>query len=425
MAFGAAMLATSLQAAQAPKNVILFIGDGMGPAYTTAFRYYQADSQVDRVSDTVFDRLMTGSASTFPHDDTVVTDSAAAATALATGTKSYNGAVGVDAEKQPLDSMLVRAKSLGWHTGVIATSQVTHATPASFVAHAHSRRDYQVIAEQFYSRRLKPDQPLVDLILGGGQSYFPMETDQLGDRMVRWGYQYQDKLEGLDKLTRLPVLGLFAPKGFPYAIDSDQPKRLSLMVEAGLRLLGGSDTPFFLMVEGSQIDWCGHGNDIACAMREMEDFAEALELAERFARDRGDTLVVFTADHSTGGLTLGAAGEYRWEAGPVKQVTASLPVLTQALLNQPAEAMTTILEQHVAFNFTPEEVQRLASVSAEESRLYTELMEMISARSFSGWTTTGHDAIDVPLGAIGPGAEKFVGHLDNTEISNTLQQMIR
>ncbi|WP_417348683.1 alkaline phosphatase [Ferrimonas sp.] len=425
MAFGVALLAASAQAVDAPKNVIFFIGDGMGPAYTTAYRYYQADSKVSQVSETVFDRLLSGSASTFPHDDTVVTDSAAGATALATGTKSYNGAVGVDEHKQPLDSMLVQAKSLGWHTGVIATSHVTHATPASFVAHAHSRKNYQEIAEQFYSRRLNQDQPLVDLILGGGQRYFPMEPNQLGQRMVNWGYQYADTLSQVDSLTRLPALGLFAPKQLPYAIDSDRPKRLSTMVTAGLRLLSQSDTPFFLMVEGSLIDWCGHDNDIACAMKEMEDFAGAIEVAEAFAQERGDTLILFTADHSTGGLTLGADGEYRWEAQTVKQVKASLRTITDALLNQAPEQFPPILARYVGFELTQDELNELTQVSKEEEALRWKLASILSAHSYTGWTTSGHTAVDVPLGAMGPGSEQFRGHLDNTEIAEALKQMIR
>ncbi|BDY05107.1 alkaline phosphatase [Ferrimonas sp. YFM] len=425
MAFGVALMAGSAQAAEVPKNVIFFIGDGMGPAYTTAYRYYQADSQVSQVTDTVFDRLLIGSASTFPHDETVVTDSAAGATALATGTKSYNGAIGVDAHKQPLDSMLVQAKSMGWHTGVIATSHVNHATPASFVAHADSRRNYQEIAEQFYSRRLKEDQPLVDLILGGGQRYFPMEQDQLGSKMVNWGYQYADKLTQLDSLTRLPALGLFAPKQLPYAVDSDQPKRLSAMVSTGLRLLSQSDTPFFLMVEGSLIDWCGHDNDIACAMKEMADFAGALEVAEAFAQERGDTLVVFTADHSTGGLTLGAGGEYRWEAEQVKQTGASLRTITDALLNQPQEQFPQILARFLGFELTQGELGELAKVSKEEEALRWKLASILSGHSYTGWTTSGHTAVDVPLGAMGPGSERFRGHLDNTEIAKALKQMIR
>lgn len=425
MAFGVALLAVSAQAAETPKNVIFFIGDGMGPAYTSAFRYYLANSEASQVSETVFDRLHTGSASTFPHDETVVTDSAAGATALATGTKSYNGAVGVDEHKHPLDSMLVQAKSLGWHTGVIATSHVNHATPASFVAHAESRRNYQEIANQFYTRRLKENQPLVDLILGGGQHYFPMEPGELGDKMVNWGYQYADKLSQLDSLTRLPALGLFAPKQLPYAVDSDQPQRLGTMVGAGLRLLGQSDTPFFLMVEGSLIDWCGHDNDIACAMREMGDFAGAIEVAEAFARERGDTLVVFTADHSTGGLTLGADGEYRWEAERVKQTRASLRTITEALLNQPATQFPPILADYLGFELTEAELAQLAELSNEEEALRWKLAGILSRHSFTGWTTSGHDAIDVPLGAYGPGSERFSGHLDNTEIAEALKQMIR
>ncbi|WP_028112704.1 alkaline phosphatase [Ferrimonas kyonanensis] len=425
-ALALAMLSASASAAPTlPKNVIFFIGDGMGPAYTTAYRYYQADSEVGQVAPTVFDRLMLGSASTFPHDDTVVTDSAASATALATGVKSYNGAIGVDEHKQPLDSMLVEAKRLGWQTGIVSTSQVNHATPASFVAHAELRSQYDLIAEQFYSRRLQENQPLVDVILGGGQKYFPMDDGGLGQSMLEWGYQYTDSLTQLDSLNRTPAMGLFADKGLEYAIDSDQPHRLSAMVSTALRLFEGSQQPFFMLVEGSEIDWCGHGNDIACAMKEMDDFAKALEVAETYAKRHGDTLVVFTADHSTGGLTLGNNGEYQWDAKVVKQVNASLPIISKAIINQSAAEMAKTLTQYVEFAFTEQELARLASLNQDNEALYWALSEIISDRSFTGWTTSGHDAIDVPVGAIGPQSQRFIGHHDNIDLSKQLTEIIQ
>ncbi|USD39505.1 alkaline phosphatase [Ferrimonas sp. SCSIO 43195] len=425
-ALALAMLSASASAAPTlPKNVIFFIGDGMGPAYTTAYRYYQADSEVGQVAPTVFDRLMLGSASTFPHDDTVVTDSAASATALATGVKSYNGAIGVDEHKQPLDSMLVEAKRLGWQTGIVSTSQVNHATPASFVAHAELRSQYDLIAEQFYSRRLQENQPLVDVILGGGQKYFPMGDGGLGQSMLEWGYQYTDSLTTLDSLTRTPAMGLFADKGLEYAIDSNQPHRLSAMVSTALRLFEGSQQPFFMLVEGSEIDWCGHGNDIACAMKEMDDFAKALEVAETYAKRHGDTLVVFTADHSTGGLTLGNNGEYQWDAKVVKQVNASLPIISKAIINQSAAEMAKTLTQYVEFAFTEQELARLASLNQDNEALYWALSEIISDRSFTGWTTSGHDAIDVPVGAMGPQSQRFIGHHDNIDLSKQLTEIIQ
>lgn len=416
-------LASMSAMADAPKNIIFFIGDGMGPAYTSAYRYYVADSDVDRVKPTVFDRLLAGSASTFPHDDTVVTDSAASATALATGVKSYNGAIGVDVDKSPLDSVLVKAKQAGWQTGVISTSQVNHATPASFVAHAQSRKDYQEIAEQFYSRRID-GKPLVDVILGGGQKYFSLEEQGLGSKMVDWGYQYVRSFDALPELTQTPAMGLFADVGLDYAIDAEQPLRLSKMLDTALRLFENKSDPFFLMVEGSQIDWCGHGNDIACAMAEMTDFAAALELAEAYAKRHGDTLVVYTADHSTGGLTLGNKGNYRWDAKVVKQVDASLMVINESIEGLSGDALTKALAKNIAFEFSDNERFALESLKNHSDSRYWLLVEFVSRRSHTGWTTKGHDAIDVPVGAIGPMSDKFVGYHDNIELGQSLIDLV-
>ena len=138
----------------APKNIIYMIGDGMGPAYTTAYRYYKDDKKTKVVEQTIFDQLLTGMAKTSPDDDTIVTDSAAGATALATATKTYNGAVAVDTNKKPLKTMLQLAKSKSLTTALVATSQINHATPASFVAHNESRRNYNEIANDFIDHKI-------------------------------------------------------------------------------------------------------------------------------------------------------------------------------------------------------------------------------------------------------------------------------
>ncbi len=150
-----------------PKNIVIMIGDGMGPAYTSAFRYYKDNPDTQEIEQTVFDRLLVGASSTYPaRVSGYVTDSAASATALATGVKSYNGAISVDINKQPIPTIMEKAKSRGLATGIAVTSQINHATPAAFLSHNESRRNYDELAVSY----LKTD---ADVMLGGGQRYFP------------------------------------------------------------------------------------------------------------------------------------------------------------------------------------------------------------------------------------------------------------
>src|SRR5690606_16801796 len=136
------------------------------------------------------------------------------------------------------------------------------------------------------------------------------------------GYRYAETFAGLENLTQAPALALLAPSGLPHAIDSKPDDRLAVMTRKALDLMP-KNRPFFMLVEASQIDWCGHANDIACAMAEMADAEAALEVIKDYVDSHANTLVVVTADHSTGGLSMGADGEYAWRAEVVKKIQAS------------------------------------------------------------------------------------------------------
>lgn len=163
-----------------PKNIIIMIGDGMGPAYTSAYRLYKDDPDTEEVEETVFNRLLVGSASTFPaRESGYITDSAAAATALSSGIKTYNGAIGVDLKHQPVPTLLERAHRAGLATGVTVTSQVNHATPAAFLSHNISRKHYDELAQSYLDTG-------ASVILGGGQRYFPLAcVNNLPSRIIK------------------------------------------------------------------------------------------------------------------------------------------------------------------------------------------------------------------------------------------------
>ncbi|CCQ10631.1 Alkaline phosphatase [Pseudoalteromonas luteoviolacea B = ATCC 29581] len=418
----AATIFIPLSATAAPKNIIYMIGDGMGPAYTTAYRYYLDDPKTKVVDPTVFDALLKGMAHTYPDDDTVVTDSAAGATALATGTKSYNGAIAVDSHKKPLTTMLELAKAHGKTTALVATSQINHATPASFAAHNESRRNYDEIANDYIDNKIN-GKLAVDLLLGGGTRYFIREDRNLVTEFKSAGYQYIQEFEKLDSLNGLPAIGLFADIAFPYAIDSNS-ERLGKMTEKSLKLLDKqNENGFFVMIEGSQIDWCGHSNDIACAMHEMVDFANAIKVAKQYVDANPDTLLVITADHSTGGLTLGANGEYKWLADKVKQVHASTDTITKALVS--AKDLSTSWSNFVDFPLSEEQINTLESAKkSSEQALNKAIKRILNDTTYSGWTTSGHTAVDVQIFAHGNGANEFIGSHNNTAIADKLIHFI-
>ncbi|RTR34719.1 alkaline phosphatase [Shewanella atlantica] len=418
-----------------PRNIIYLIGDGMGPAYTSAYRYYSDKPDTKAVERTIFDELLVGMASTYPDDDTYVTDSAAAATALATSTKSYNGAIAVDHQHHALPTLLEIAKQKGKTTAVVVTSQINHATPASFLAHNESRGNYDAIADSYLTNLIK-GKPVADLMLGGGTKYFIREQRNLTSEFEALGYHYIDRLVQLDDVETLPALGLFSPSGLPAALGSDDPLRLTTMTDSALRLLSSQSDPFVIMIEGSQIDWCGHSNDIVCAMTEMHDFANTLERVKRYIDNHPDTLLIATADHSTGGLTLGKKGVYQWKGKQLQLITmlpeeiADKLIATPKILDKP-NSFNRFWTDHIGITQPVEaqdelRQQLLANLQQEKAKdkVETLIKSAIDTLTHTGWTTSGHDGIDVQIFAYGRGSHYFAGHMDNTEIAANLIEMI-
>ncbi len=421
-----------------PKNIIMVISDGMGPAYTTAYRYYNDDPSTEAIEETIFDRIVIGSASTYPVPSIsgIVTDSAAAATALSTGTKSYNGAIGVDANKQPLETVLEFAKKQGKKTGIVVTSQINHATPAAYLTHNESRKNYNEIADSYIDNGIK-----ADVYLGGGWRYFIREDRDLVNEFKEEKFQYVDTYEQLSSINKAsPVLGLFGDSGLPWSLDDTNKHRLSLMTKAAIEQLN-NDNGYFLLVEASQVDWAGHSNDIANAMHEMADLDITMQYLENYVKQNPDTLVILTADHSTGGLTIGANGVYEWHPEILRTMTKSPSTIADILSNSDItqELATNLLN----FNVTTEETQQLQATkyqtiealadyqnnktpSAKKKKpnvqkaIYVSLKKIIDTRTNTGWTSGGHTAVDVPVHAMGPSKNEFIGKIDNTDIAKTI-----
>lgn len=423
-----------------PSNVIMVIGDGMGPAYTSAYRYFKDDPSTDIVEETVFDRHLTGLSSTYPAPVSgIVTDSAASATALSAGVKSYNGAIGIDVNKKEVQTVLEWAKLQGKKTGIVVTSQINHATPAAYLAHNESRKNYNAIADSYIDDGIK-----ADLYLGGGWKYFIREDRNLVDEFKQYGFHYLDSYQGLASLPNdKPVLGLFADVGLPWALDDSDKHRLSSMTKAGIHHLvnlqkhdNAADNGFFMLIEASQIDWAGHGNDISDAMAEMDDLAKTVEYLEHFVEHHPDTLVIVTADHSTGGFTLAANGKYEWNADNLRTMQHSVNHIAKQLTANKINADYA----NILFNFelSKDELNLLISAksalhldnskniyqnkntSASELALIKSVKGIMDKRTNSGWTSGGHTAIDVPVFAFGKQSELFNGSQDNTDIAKKI-----
>lgn len=295
----AVMMCVPAGAGQAPKNIILMIGDGMGFGQVTLARLSLDESSaplsMDSMRYTAF--VKTHSA------DATVTDSAAAASACATGFKTNNGMISTLPDGTPADTILEIAKILGKSTGLVTTTAITHATPAAFGAHVKSRKSEADIAGQLLANR-------IDVLLGGGRMFFVPKSQEQSKRederdllaeAKSFGYAVVDSRDGMLSVKGTKLLGLFEMGAL--SISSAQPS-LAEMTARGIEILSKDDEGFFLMVEGGQIDWACHRSDGPGTVKQMFDFDAAIGKALDFARKHADTLVVVTGDHETGALAI-------------------------------------------------------------------------------------------------------------------------
>lgn len=220
------------------------------------------------------------------------------------------------------------------------------------------------------------------------------------------------------------VLGLFADGGLPKKIDrtKDIPS-LKDMTNTAIKKLSKDKDGFFLMVEGSQIDWAGHDNDIVGAMSEMDDFEQAYKAAIDFAKKDKHTLVVATADHSTGGYSIGADGIYNWFSEPIKAAKRTPDFMAEKIADgaDVEKTLKTYIDQK-KLALTESEIQSVkkAAKSKEVLEIDNAIEEIFNKRSHTGWTTGGHTGEDVPVYAYGPSSETFAGQIDNTQIAKNV-----
>ncbi len=284
------LLAVALFAQKQPKNVVFIIGDGMGLAHIYAGMVSNGNKlQLERFKNIGFSKTYSSSHFT--------TDSGAGGTALSSGIKTRNGMIGMNPDSTASESILEVAEKNGLSTGMVVACDVTHATPASYIAHQVSRKMTEEIASDY----LKTD---IDVFIGGGRKNFENRTDNrsITNELKEKGYNVAYTLDEVKKITTGKLAGLLYNEHPPY-----MPDRGELLPEASMAaidILDNNKKGFFMMIEGSQIDWAGHDNNGAQIAKEVLDLDKTIGKVLDFAEKNKNTLVIVTADHETGGFTI-------------------------------------------------------------------------------------------------------------------------
>ena len=273
----------------ASTSIILMIADGAGLSQITA-AIYKNENKSHLESFKVVGLQKTHAV------NSLITDSAASGTAMACGIKSVNGAIGVDIENKPYESILKICEKKGYNSGMIVTSSIVHATPASFYANVFSRSEYQEIAFQLSKSE-------VDFFIGGGEKHFIKRNDKknLISEMKDW--DFVNNLDEFDSSTTKKI-GYFISYDEPLSLNEGRKPLLDIGLNSMLKKLNSREEPFFLLVEGSQVDWGGHDNDLEYVTSEYIEFDRAIGVALKFIDENPNTLLVVTADHETGGLGI-------------------------------------------------------------------------------------------------------------------------
>jgi alkaline phosphatase len=272
-------------------NVILLIGDGMGLVQAYSTYTYNGDS-LNMFKFPIVGLLKTSSFSDY------ITDSGAGGTAIACGVKTYNGAIGVNSDTIPAKNLVELSMELGMKAAVISSSSITHATPAAFLSHNKTRKDDEGIAKDISKSG-------ADIIIGGGRKYFINRSDSLNliDSMTNEGYGFIKNISEISDVNN-KILCLTEEMHNPFVIEG-RGNLLAEGLQKSLSILSkDSRGGFFIMLEGSQIDWGGHANDAEKIITETLDFDEAVGVALEYAKKNANTLVIVTADHETGGMTI-------------------------------------------------------------------------------------------------------------------------
>jgi len=428
----AACASSTTSPVETPRNVIFLLGDGMGFAHVKAYRMYADDPSTDIVEPLPMDALQVGSVSTDSirlncdstetnciRDPHGFTDSASSATAYATGHDTVVGRLSMNLSGEAITTILEGGCVRGKSSGLVATSALTHASPAAFGAHVANRGQAADIADQYFDSRLE-GRPMIDVLLGGGLDNMQREDRDLVSEYRQDGYEVALNRSELLTMQGDQLLGLFSPGGMPNAWDRDEETpSLAEMTRVALKSLDQNPKGFFLMVEGSEIDWASHDNSIVGVISEMEDFIEAVQVVLDFARNNQDTLVIITADHETGGMSIGRDNIYHWDSQPLHGVK-STPAAMAAGFMAGEEPLSAFIAENVQFELSEAEIEALDATPRDKAAARDAIIDLFNKRTLTGWSTTGHTGVDVPLYVYGPGSKRFYGVMQNEDVGRVL-----
>lgn len=456
---------------QEAKYVFFFIGDGMGAAHLNAAERYLAsiEGETGIVKLNLNQTKYTGSATTYSQDH-YITDSGAAVTALASGKKTNNSTLSMDSEHRfPYKTIAEHSKDKGMKVGIISSVSIDHATPAGYYAHQASRANYYEIAKELALSDF-------DFFAGGGLRYISdpkgIDSTNVIELAKENDYLYLNSATAFKFLEPRggKVLFIHPDKGndnaMPFSIDASETSiSLADITAKAIKMLDNEDG-FFIMVEGGKIDWACHRNDAATFIHDVIAFDKAVKVAlDFYEKNKENTLIIVTADHECGGLTLGTAGgDQDLELSKLQWQTNSFAILTEEYreLKKDIELLMGLdsmkIDSSWAFSFIYEktglgdaskgleldraEVLELAKAykrsfnardrsNHEEYILYgpydpflIKTSHLLSRKVGLGWTTYSHTAIPVPVRAFGVSADKFTGYYDNTEIYDKLIEII-
>ncbi|MGZ7148966.1 alkaline phosphatase [Bacillus sp. BC08] len=415
-----------------PKNIIIMVMDGTSSSATTLARLYKGKSLA-------LDEMVTGGVRTYSAES-AITDSAPAATALATGKKSNSGYVGVlpsivsspglkpikeEDKLRPVANVLEGAKQTGRATGIVATAEIQHATPAGFSAHHVNRKHFDVIAEQQVYQN-------IDVVLGGGKAALLPIKRKDGEDLVKViqdkGYDFVETKDALLNSKSNKIWGSFSHHALAFdmdreAINPEQPT-LSQMTEKAIQTLSKDKGGFFLFVEGSKPDWAAHVNDPIGMISDVLAFDNAVAEALKFAKKDGNTMLIAVADHGNSGISIGNRNTTKGYnttpvsayIDPLKKAKMTLEGVTHKINND----LSNIVEVAALYglnNLTEVEKEKL-KVVRKKSDMGPILTTLLANRANIGFTTGGHTGEDVFLYSYGP--KKPYGLIQNTDIAKTM-----
>ena len=413
-----------------PKYIFYFIGDGMGPSHVLGTELYLGEMQgvIGRPQKLCFTQFPQSAFVTTYSSSNGVTDSAASGTALATGTKTKNGRIGVDAEGKDVYSVAWAAKEAGMAVGIATTVCINHATPSAFYAHNTSRNNYHEIAQWMLTAGY-------DFYAGGDAKCSNEQREALYGNAEKQGYAiargYDDYRNKAGKAEKMMLYQKNVAEEIPYTIDrTEEDITLAQITEAGIDFLYGKKKEgFFMMVEGGKIDYASHSDDVATMFNEVLDFNAAIEVAyEFYKKHKEETLIIVTADHETGGLVLGYKGDYSLSLKELKSQKVSIDRLKAILRSQGDTTWGNIAKivkentgVEIRGSYIAEETVSMTSDLA--NKLAWEAIYDLDRKAAVSWASGNHSGTFVPLFAIGEEADEFHGVIDNTDIPKIIKRV--